>query len=589
MFFKKVNPPLSQKSIKKVISTGSITIELIVLLGFIAALTPILYNQVSERRKDIENINEANKLLLLKNATQEYIETNKDNINTGSIVISPEEVGIDISGYQIGIRKNADGTLDAMIVPNVSSTDLNAGKIASLIGVSAGVYSEQDKSKVWGINGIWAEDISNYGFSSLPTGIPVITTAYDKENSDGINEEQLKEIIENTSFTKLSADEICLNGKCISEWEDTTYNSLQTIINCNSGDTKACNKGFQKGINTSCANIALAYKENDSIALTGFYTIAIGEDNFLYNQPCVFKDGEVASNGEVHSQCNTSATGSSAACQYAWINNLNRSCANIVSSNPDAPSQYYYINSSQTVASRTPCYFVNKREATAAETIVQCNTATTSSAMNSNIACRYGYVKGYNTSCSTLISKYPAGSGQTNSITTSSGGNRECCSCCNVSVGYTTDLSSPFTYPSGCPRGKFKLEVRGSYDCDYCSSCSNSGKLTVTGYFNGGTTFAAKIVTRNSYGVLGTARGITANGVVVAAAGSGGCCRLNGRYRSVSGASIGASSYGAGGSVPSSQCNGYGVWGGKGTCEPSAYTCQNGTASADIKLTLISR
>ena len=108
--------------------------------------------------------------------------------------------------------------------------------------------------------------------------------------------------------------------------------------------------------------------------------------------------------------------------------------------------------------------------------------------------------------------------------------------------------------------------------------------MTVTGYFNGGTTFAAKIVTSNSYSVTSTARGITANGVVVAAAGGGGCSYLNGSCRNVQAASIGASGYGASDTYPT-DCNGRGVWGGKGTCEPSAYTCQNGTASADIKLT----
>ncbi len=95
---------------------GSITVEVIVMLGFIAALTPILYKQVSERREEIDNINEANKLLLLKNATKEYIETNKDSISVGNMVIDPLDVGIDISGYSIGIKKDSEGNIDTMIV-----------------------------------------------------------------------------------------------------------------------------------------------------------------------------------------------------------------------------------------------------------------------------------------------------------------------------------------------------------------------------------------------------------------------------------------------------------------------------------------
>ena len=59
------------------IEKGSITIELLVMLGLIASLTPILYKQVYDRREDIENINQANTLLLLKTSTKEYIEATR--------------------------------------------------------------------------------------------------------------------------------------------------------------------------------------------------------------------------------------------------------------------------------------------------------------------------------------------------------------------------------------------------------------------------------------------------------------------------------------------------------------------------------
>ncbi len=335
---------------------GSIIVEAIVMLGLIATMTPILYKHVAERRQDIENINEANTLLLLKNATAEYIEANKESIT--SRVLSPTDIGIDIFGYQIGIKKDSSGNIDAMIT-GVGGNDMKAAKVASLLGISAGIYSAQNTAKAWGINGVWAEDISNYGFSSLPTGIPVVTTAYDKEDtSSGFNEDVLKEFIETTGFNKLSADEFCLKGKCIAEWADSTYEPIPTIINCNSGDPKACKKGFQKGINTSCKAIAETYQANEASAQTGFYTLTSSESTFLYNQPCVFQHGELAN---------------------------------------------------------------------AAETIVECNLATLNSEILTNVACRYGYVKGYNTSCTILTKYYPAGAAQINTITTSGGGNREAC------------------------------------------------------------------------------------------------------------------------------------------------------------------
>lgn len=472
---------------------GSITVEAIVMLGLIAALTPILYKHVAERREDIENINKANTLLLLKNAAGEYIEANKEVLSVGTIVIEPADIGIDISGYQIGIRKDSSGKVSAMIASSGGGNDIQAAKIASLLGVSAGIYSAQDTSKAWGINGIWAENVSSYGFTSLPTGVPVVTTAYDKDISSGLNEEQLKEVLESSSFSKLSVDEICLQGKCIADWADTSYEAIETIINCNNGDNKACKKAFQKGTNTSCAAIAATYKENEGVAQTGYYTLAASETSFLYNQPCVFTNGSVTSNANIIAQCNAdsssiscrygwnnninrscagviashtsaatgwynittssgatstpcvfvgsrvatnaevisqcnSAGGSSVQCRYGWNNNINRSCERIIASNTSAASGWYQITTSSSSGSQ-PCYFVGSRVATASETVSQCNTATTSNAMSSNIACRYGYVRGYNTDCTKVLNNYSSGYGKVNSISASSGGNRQCCSC----------------------------------------------------------------------------------------------------------------------------------------------------------------
>ncbi len=323
---------------------GSITVEAIVMLGLIATMTPILYKHVAERREDIENINEANTLLLLKNAVGEYIEANKETLSTGTL--DPADIGIDISGYQIGIRKDSSGKIDAMIT-GTGGNDLKAGKIAALLGVSAGIYSAQNTAKAWGINGVWAEDISNYGFSSLPTGIPVITTAYDKEDSSGLNEEQLKDFIENTTFDKVTAKQFCLKENCISEWADSTYEAIPTIINCNSGDPKACKNGFQKGINTSCEAISETYKANSSEAQTGFYTLTTSETAFLYKQPCVFQNGEIASYPEVIIQCNSN---SEAACRYGYNKTLNRDCATLLTHYPAGAGKNNTITAATSVS-----------------------------------------------------------------------------------------------------------------------------------------------------------------------------------------------------------------------------------------------
>ena len=104
------------------------------MLGLISTLSPILYKYISDRREELDNIREANTFLLLKEGALDYIEANKEGLSIGTTVITPTDIGIEISGYKIGIRKESDGTVEAMIAPEVSGTDLRAGKIADIFG-----------------------------------------------------------------------------------------------------------------------------------------------------------------------------------------------------------------------------------------------------------------------------------------------------------------------------------------------------------------------------------------------------------------------------------------------------------------------
>ena len=283
---------------------GSITVELIVMLGLVASLTPILYKHISDRRQDIENINQANTLLLIRKATKEYLEQKKDNIPLGTLMLTPEEIGLDIKGYLIGIKKEDNENIKAMIVPQEGGSDLKAAKIASLIGVSAGIYSAQDTIKAWGINGVWAEDISNYGFSTLPTGIPVLTTSYDKTDDIDINQilDELQE--ESVHFKEICMTEDDGQEICIGKWSDiadipglkdslregatcqndvdcmlsgsdknliclrpngassgtgSCANPLEIIEECQNGNDVFCSIGYSNALNRSCDQIRKTY------------------------------------------------------------------------------------------------------------------------------------------------------------------------------------------------------------------------------------------------------------------------------------------------------------------------------------------
>ncbi|MBR7158827.1 MAG: hypothetical protein IKD08_04015 [Alphaproteobacteria bacterium] len=241
-------------------------VEVIVMLGLIATLTPILYKHVSDRRQDIDNINEAKTMLLLKETAAEYIAANKDTISVGTTLLAPADIGVDITGYQIGIRKDAEGTISAMIAATTGGNDMKAAKVASLLGVSAGIYSAQDSARAWGINGVWAENISNYGFTSLPTGVPVVTTTYDEEDETTavLDMEEIFAEIEAHSFVRLKADEFCIQDDCISSWEAASAKNLRIIEKCNSGAEgyeEACLTAWNNApkLNDTCQAVATVY------------------------------------------------------------------------------------------------------------------------------------------------------------------------------------------------------------------------------------------------------------------------------------------------------------------------------------------
>ncbi len=310
---------------------GSITVEAIVMLGLIATLTPILYKHVAERRQDIENINEANTLLLLKNAVSEYIEANKETLTTGTIPLA--YLGLDnISGYQIGIRKDSSGNIDAMITgTGGAGNDLKAAKIASLLGISAGIYSAQNTEKAWGINGVWAENISNYGFSSLPTGIPVITTAYDKEEAYGLNEEQLKEFIENTSFEKVTAKQFCIDNpdipeyaRCISKWNRTP---LDIILSCNAGNTQDCAIGFQEHYNQSCQEVWQVYHDENVTPISGtVFNLTNAATGTYRTTKCYFTSSRGYDPKELIDSCDLNTSGT---CKLAYDYRINQTCEQV--------------------------------------------------------------------------------------------------------------------------------------------------------------------------------------------------------------------------------------------------------------------
>ncbi|MBR7159107.1 MAG: hypothetical protein IKD08_05510 [Alphaproteobacteria bacterium] len=405
---------------------GSITVEAIIVLGLIAALTPVLYKHVADRRQDIDNINEANTLLLLKEQTKVYIDENKDTLSVGTTLLEPADVGIDIEGYKIGIRKEDDGTINAMIAATDAGSDMKAAKVASLLGVSAGIYSAQDTSKAWVINGVWAENISNYGFSSLPTGVPVVTTAYDEE--DTLDLEKIFSAIEDHSFEKLTAKEFCVDNeavpedeKCIDKW--LFEKCIELIDFCDAG--LKCSTAYNKRCNQTCNDILISYRaegstpaSNYAFRLTG--SNPAGESN---KTKCYFTSNAGYNAVEVIEACNGENT---EACSLANTYGLNTSCQKIMDTyqtlNKTPRNGVYKLGAS---GINTSCWFKNTTGYSSKEVIEKCNAGTA-------LACQMGSENKLNRTCAevqTTMKSYgaiPANGSFKLTLTNTSGSSYTC-------------------------------------------------------------------------------------------------------------------------------------------------------------------
>ena len=304
------------------------------MLGLIAALTPILYKHVADRREEIDNINEANTLLLLKAQTKEYIEANKDSLSVGTTILEPVEVGVDITGYSIGIRKDSDGTINAMIASDNAGNDMKAAKVASLLGVSAGIYSAQDTNRAWGINGVWAENISNYGFTSLPKGIPVVTTAYDKE--DDLDMDKIFAAIEEHEFNSLNAQtvnagQLCFTNpdipedkRCKDKWNK---NPLEIILSCNTGNTMDCTEGFINSYNRTCQEVWQVYHDEGVTPVSGTtFNLTSGNNGAFRTTKCYFTSTNGYDPKEVIDNCDS---GNSTVCKLGYDYRLNQTCEQV--------------------------------------------------------------------------------------------------------------------------------------------------------------------------------------------------------------------------------------------------------------------
>jgi len=413
-------------------------------LGLVGALTPVLYTHVANKKEEVADVNKANTMLNLQRETEQYIKKNGSGLDFsgGAIVMTPGQVvypnnstkansyGLN-NQYQIGLKKNADDSISAIIVEKQSSvSDVRSAKVASMIGTSAGITAGSD---AYGINGLWKEGFEGYGISNVPAGTTVVTVSNNKEktpfySSDMIVNEDIDLGDNNINNAVLVADTLTLGGETRNSWSqyeaefkdtgDAGSNADLIIFEkcqkVQSMPTDYCTIAFEKGLVSGCKSVEDVYDKAGLKAKSGFYYLYVGKS---LKTVCYFKDnGDVpASAADIINGCkNTADVSRKYACMYDFQDSstgknaggvlegqkYTASCQSICtalgSGCGTAATGFYTITSSYSETGfedNVPCVFgANKSVNNCAEVISQCN--------NGNAAaCAAGYRYNCNRSC----------------------------------------------------------------------------------------------------------------------------------------------------------------------------------------------
>lgn len=426
---------------------GSILLEALVMLALIAVLTPILYTHVASKRQEVSNINKANTLLVLQRETEKFLR-NPDTLATLNFTHSeppvrkPSEISSLFTDkldnlYKIGFKQTVDidgnKQINALIVEQEGGNDDNASKIASMIGVSAGIKSSLDEENAYGINGLWKENLSSYGVNNIPDGSVVVTTEYNKEKEILYTSDMFVDSDMDLGDNALKAGSIVFNTVCIggddeehckNSWEeisDTAGNNMILVLKCYEdiengvAGSEYCNKALSRKLLDDCDSIAKVYKDSGMQALSDYYWLGTS----LTRKVCYFDEGNVPTTAkQVITACNDPSNVYRVyACMYDRQTGgyyaggskegkmYTASCQSIYdagqSEGYEFPTGYYTLTSDYSETGylngrATPCVFaVGKNANDAAETVLQCNNSTT----ENHAACARAFLDNRNGNC----------------------------------------------------------------------------------------------------------------------------------------------------------------------------------------------
>ncbi len=180
---------------------GAIIIEIIAVIALLGVMGPLLFKQISDRNEEVENINIATEVRIVKEALSSYIlshhadlvnECNQSETLSTTVAHGALEqflpTGFEdlTQGYKLTILldKNSIGNnrLSGYIVPDLDALGLpqmnirRVARIANLIGADGGIFinNQEGEPMIHGTGGAW--ELEAYELEDLPNEHTFVAT-----------------------------------------------------------------------------------------------------------------------------------------------------------------------------------------------------------------------------------------------------------------------------------------------------------------------------------------------------------------------------------------------------------------------------
>lgn len=150
---------------------GASVLEVIFAIGLVVAVTPFIYNQVTEMTHVVHDVTVANQIMSTRDAVLNFMRTNQPNFVDNSNEISDEMLATIAPGavkgmvYQTSFENSTNKNLETYLLFNIGDTKYRVSNIAKYIGVDAAAVGDDNwaYSRDWAVQlpESWSDELSS--------------------------------------------------------------------------------------------------------------------------------------------------------------------------------------------------------------------------------------------------------------------------------------------------------------------------------------------------------------------------------------------------------------------------------------------